>query len=237
MPITAKIDEFGKPAWIALVILGFMVWWPLGLAALAFAIGSGRMGCRGYGMDRWQRKMERMQSKMDRACASAAAAAPGGSRLSAAAATAPSMNTAARRCGGSKTSSANSTISLIGFAWPRTRPSSISSWPIGATAQIRTLIPRADFGLECRSASRPSRTPRRTAGFALRAWKQAPCYPRGDKSLSRKINPDNSLGELIPAPAGPESGGLARVQHAHPTRGRSKPHGPGATGWRHESLW
>ena len=53
MPITAKIDEFGKPAWIALVILGFMVWWPLGLAALAFAIGSGRMGCRGYGMSRW----------------------------------------------------------------------------------------------------------------------------------------------------------------------------------------
>ena len=31
--------------------------------------------------------------------------------------------------------------------------------------------------------------------------------------------------------------GHARVQHAHPTRGRSKPHGPGATGWRHESLW
>jgi hypothetical protein len=25
MPITAKLDEFGKPAWIALIILGFMV--------------------------------------------------------------------------------------------------------------------------------------------------------------------------------------------------------------------
>jgi hypothetical protein len=36
------------------VILGFMVWWPLGLAALAFSIGSGRMGCRGFGMNRWQ---------------------------------------------------------------------------------------------------------------------------------------------------------------------------------------
>ena len=65
MPITAKIDEFGKPAWIAMVVLGFMAWWPLGLAALAFVIGSGRMGC-GYHGDRWQRKMERMQSKMDR---------------------------------------------------------------------------------------------------------------------------------------------------------------------------
>lgn len=66
MPITAKLDEFGKPAWIALTVLGFMAWWPLGLAVLAFTIGSGRMGCgfRG-GPDRWQHKMERMQSKMD----------------------------------------------------------------------------------------------------------------------------------------------------------------------------
>ena len=30
-----------------------MVWWPLGLATLAFVIGSGRMGC-GYHGDRWQ---------------------------------------------------------------------------------------------------------------------------------------------------------------------------------------
>jgi hypothetical protein len=66
MTITAKLDEFGKPAWIALIVLGFMAWWPLGLAALAYTIGSGRMGC-GYhgGQDRWQHKMERMQRKMD----------------------------------------------------------------------------------------------------------------------------------------------------------------------------
>ena len=66
MPITAKLDEFGKPAWIALIILGFMAWWPLGLGILAFTIGSGRMGC-GYhgGYGHWQNKMERMQSKMD----------------------------------------------------------------------------------------------------------------------------------------------------------------------------
>ena len=66
MPITAKLDEFGKPAWIALIILGFMAWWPLGLVVLAFTIWSGRMGC-GYhgGYDRWQHKMERMQRKMD----------------------------------------------------------------------------------------------------------------------------------------------------------------------------
>jgi len=67
MPIAAKLDEFGKPAWIALMILGFFAWWPLGLVILAFMIGSGRMGCwNHHGMSRWQNKMERMQSKMDR---------------------------------------------------------------------------------------------------------------------------------------------------------------------------
>ncbi|MDI1345862.1 MAG: DUF2852 domain-containing protein, partial [Pseudolabrys sp.] len=46
--------------------LGFMAWWPVGLAVLAFTIGSGRMGCGFHGgHDRWQHKMERMQSKMD----------------------------------------------------------------------------------------------------------------------------------------------------------------------------
>jgi hypothetical protein len=45
MTIVAKLDELGKPAWIALVVLGFIVWWPLGLATLAYVIGSGRMGC------------------------------------------------------------------------------------------------------------------------------------------------------------------------------------------------
>jgi hypothetical protein len=66
MPITAKLDELGKPAWIALIVLGFMVWWPIGLSVLAFTIWSGRMGCGYYGgQDHWQHKMERMQRKMD----------------------------------------------------------------------------------------------------------------------------------------------------------------------------
>jgi uncharacterized protein DUF2852 len=67
MPIVEKLDELGKPAWIALMILGFVTWWPLGFAMLAFIIGSGRMGCSHYyGTDRWQRKMERLQEKMER---------------------------------------------------------------------------------------------------------------------------------------------------------------------------
>jgi len=56
MPLVAKLDELGKPAWIALMILGFCVFWPLGLAILAFAFWSGRMGCwRGHEMSRWRR--------------------------------------------------------------------------------------------------------------------------------------------------------------------------------------
>ncbi len=34
-----------KPFWIVLMILGFIHWWPIGLALLIFLIGSGRMGC------------------------------------------------------------------------------------------------------------------------------------------------------------------------------------------------
>ena len=80
MPITAKLDEYGKPAWIALIVLGFMAFWPIGLAILAFTIWSGRMGC-GYhgGSDRWQHKMERMQRKMDWMRSKMSGGSPGGS--------------------------------------------------------------------------------------------------------------------------------------------------------------
>jgi Protein of unknown function (DUF2852) len=42
-----------KPVLIAAVVLGFILWWPLGLALLFFMLGSGRLGCRWarrYGM-------------------------------------------------------------------------------------------------------------------------------------------------------------------------------------------
>lgn len=64
MPIVEKLDEYGKPAWILLIIVGFMTWWPLGLVILAYSIGSGRMGC--HSMSRWQGKIDRMQDKVDR---------------------------------------------------------------------------------------------------------------------------------------------------------------------------
>jgi hypothetical protein len=36
-----------RPAGIAFTILGFLFWWPVGLAMLFYMIGSGRMGCFG----------------------------------------------------------------------------------------------------------------------------------------------------------------------------------------------
>jgi hypothetical protein len=63
MPIVAKLDELGRPAWIALTILGFVIWWPVGLATLAFIIGSGRMSCwKGGGMSRWHGGGEHMRN-------------------------------------------------------------------------------------------------------------------------------------------------------------------------------
>ena len=45
MELTAKLDEYGKPAWIAVMIAGFIIFWPIGLGILAYLIWSGRMGC------------------------------------------------------------------------------------------------------------------------------------------------------------------------------------------------
>lgn len=56
---------FWHPGLLVLMILGFIFWWPLGLAMLAYMFWSKSMGCRRYG-DRWQHKMQRMEEKMGR---------------------------------------------------------------------------------------------------------------------------------------------------------------------------
>src|SRR5260370_6343093 len=62
MPLVAKLDDLGKPAWIALMILGFVYWWPIGLATLAFLIGSGRLASwRNSGMSRWHCGVDQMR--------------------------------------------------------------------------------------------------------------------------------------------------------------------------------
>ncbi|MGQ3672361.1 DUF2852 domain-containing protein [Xanthobacter sp. TB0136] len=59
MELAHKLDCYGRPAWIALVVISFIVWWPLGLAILAYTIWSGRM-CFGRksGFRRWRENGE-----------------------------------------------------------------------------------------------------------------------------------------------------------------------------------
>lgn len=71
--MVARLDDWGKPAWLATMIVAFVLFWPLGLLVLGFLIWSGRMGCNSqwgaWGEDRrthWERKMERMREKMER---------------------------------------------------------------------------------------------------------------------------------------------------------------------------
>jgi hypothetical protein len=45
MQLVSTLDDYGKPAWIIAMILGFLIWWPVGLGVLAYLIWSGRMGC------------------------------------------------------------------------------------------------------------------------------------------------------------------------------------------------
>jgi hypothetical protein len=61
MTIADKVDEFGKAGWIAATVLAFFVFWPLGLALLAFVIFSGRLrGCVGNGgPGRWHNMADR----------------------------------------------------------------------------------------------------------------------------------------------------------------------------------
>jgi hypothetical protein len=73
MSIAAKIDDLGKPAWILLMILGFMAYWPVGLAILAYLAWSGRMRCwKQGGFGRWHHEgRNRMQNARERWCGSA----------------------------------------------------------------------------------------------------------------------------------------------------------------------
>jgi Protein of unknown function (DUF2852) len=70
--VVARIDDLGRPAWIALMVLGFIAFWPVGLAILAYLIWSGRMACghremsdwRARATERWERKRERWERRM-----------------------------------------------------------------------------------------------------------------------------------------------------------------------------
>src|SRR5260370_33360990 len=78
MTIAARLDDIGKAAWIALMIVGFLLWWPVGLVVLGYLIGSGRMGCWMHRQERWQRRMDRMQQGMERVQQAASSWGSGG---------------------------------------------------------------------------------------------------------------------------------------------------------------
>lgn len=66
--VVARLDDWGLPAWIGAMVLGFVLWWPLGLGLLVFLIWSGRMACGRRGeMSRWQNRMTgNWQRNMDK---------------------------------------------------------------------------------------------------------------------------------------------------------------------------
>lgn len=51
-----KMDEFGRPAWAAATLLGFWLFWPVGVAILAYLAWTGRlrsMATRTAGPGQW----------------------------------------------------------------------------------------------------------------------------------------------------------------------------------------
>lgn len=73
--MVAKLDDYGRPAWIAVMVVGFILFWPIGLAVLGYLIWSGRMTC-GWSdnhRSRWQSrfagkfadKFERARSRVE----------------------------------------------------------------------------------------------------------------------------------------------------------------------------
>lgn len=64
MTLAAKLDSFGPAAWIGLMILGFIAFWPLGLAVLAYMLWSGRMGCwRNGDSQNWRQHRDAWRAK------------------------------------------------------------------------------------------------------------------------------------------------------------------------------
>ena len=59
MGIVEKLDDIGKPAWIGLMVFGFIAFWPFGPAVLGYLIWSGRMGCWKRSRGQWWQSEKR----------------------------------------------------------------------------------------------------------------------------------------------------------------------------------
>jgi len=78
--MVARLDDWGTPAWIGVMVLGFVIFWPIGLAILAYMLWSGRMGCSARtGASNWQQRVAgKWERKMERWGMQAKAYAPTG---------------------------------------------------------------------------------------------------------------------------------------------------------------
>ncbi len=130
MNTTALIRPAWTPATIALMVLGFMVFWPLGLAMLAYIIWGDRL-------DGFKRDVNRATDGVFAGCRAAPTRrTAGATAVTAAPATSPSTTGARRSWSASPRSAASSTrrwasstTMPASCAAPRTRRSSTASWP------------------------------------------------------------------------------------------------------------
>ena len=59
-----RLDDIPRPAWIALVVVSFIVFWPVGLALLIYLKWSGRMFCSRHGRyGRWYGAEDRSEGR------------------------------------------------------------------------------------------------------------------------------------------------------------------------------
>ncbi len=63
MPTAAMLDDLPKGAWIAMMVIGFILFWPIGLGILFYMIWSGKMqGWNRDGMRRCSSQFRRHRS-------------------------------------------------------------------------------------------------------------------------------------------------------------------------------
>jgi hypothetical protein len=65
MHATAFLHDIPKPIWIVAMVMGFIWFWPVGLAILAYTVGSRRWGRRNGGPGQWYNT----EAQQGRACA------------------------------------------------------------------------------------------------------------------------------------------------------------------------
>jgi hypothetical protein len=53
VPASGFLNDIPRPAWIAIVVMAFIWSWPIGLATLAYLVGSGRLRPGHCGPGRW----------------------------------------------------------------------------------------------------------------------------------------------------------------------------------------